>query len=77
MATSSSGGGEEVVEGDGEHALVGHEHLVEHERALVRRGTILVGTEGNAQARRGGLTGREVAYEPRLARGPAPQALLV
>jgi choline dehydrogenase-like flavoprotein len=25
---------------------------------------VLVGTEGNAEARRGGLTGREVAYEP-------------
>jgi choline dehydrogenase-like flavoprotein len=41
----------------------------EHERNMHRYNRmtcagILVGTEGNAQARRGGLTGREVAYEP-------------
>ncbi len=41
----------------------------DHERNMRRYNRmtcagILVGTEGNAEARRGGLTGREVAYEP-------------
>jgi choline dehydrogenase-like flavoprotein len=41
----------------------------DHERNMRRYNRmtcagILVGTEGNAEARRGGLTGREVSYEP-------------